>query len=113
MPSHDLQHIVGIEEVVQETFVRAFQFIQEFEWRGSGSLSAWLRGIARNIVVDAIRKKRPSHGLQVVERTAAEEVSPSKTARREIQPIKACVRGAPTRLSSSLDALSHRGPPNP
>ena len=78
-----LKGSIESEDVVQETFVRAFEVIQEFEWRGNGSFSAWLRGIARNIVVDAIRKKRPSHGLQVVERTPAEEVSPSKTARRD------------------------------
>lgn len=83
MPTSELQHIVDVEEVVQETFARAFEIIQDFEWRGNGSFSAWLRGIARNIVVDAIRKKRPSHGLQVVERTPAEEVSPSRAARRD------------------------------
>jgi RNA polymerase sigma-70 factor (ECF subfamily) len=83
LPGHNLRHIVDLEEVVQETFVRAFESIRDFEWRGDGSFSAWLRGIARNIVVDAIRRKRPSHGLQVVERTAADDVSPSRSARRD------------------------------
>lgn len=81
--SQDLHRVVEIDEVIQETFVRAFESIEGFQWRGEGSFSAWLRGIARNIVMDAIRKKRPDHGLQVVERAPAGDVSPSRAARRD------------------------------
>lgn len=83
MSGRGFEHVIDLEDVVQEACVRAFESIREFEWRGDGSFSAWLRGIARNIVVDAIRKKRPSHGLQVVDRIPDEEVPPSRTARRE------------------------------
>ncbi len=30
MPTSELQHIVDVEEVVQETFARAFEIIQDF-----------------------------------------------------------------------------------
>ena len=43
-----IEHIVDLEEVLQETVVRGFESIQSFEWQGDDSFSAWLRGIARH-----------------------------------------------------------------
>jgi RNA polymerase sigma-70 factor (ECF subfamily) len=46
----------GAEEVVQDTFVRAFSSLDTF--RGDSSLRTWLFTIARRLVVDRRRKSR-------------------------------------------------------
>ncbi len=79
----EIRAILDVDGIVQEVFLRAFESIEDFQWRGDGSFSAWLRGIARNVVLNLIRKKRPSHGLQIVEEMPAANVSPSRVARRE------------------------------
>lgn len=52
------------EEVVQETFVRAWQSREKFD-AGRGSRRTWLFAITRNLVIDAVRKRaaRPSGPL--------------------------------------------------
>ncbi|MBA2441326.1 MAG: sigma-70 family RNA polymerase sigma factor, partial [Rubrobacter sp.] len=52
------------EEVVQETFVRAWQSRERFD-AGRGSRRTWLFAIARNLMIDAVRKRnaRPSGPL--------------------------------------------------
>jgi RNA polymerase sigma-70 factor (ECF subfamily) len=45
------------EDVLQETLTCAFQALDKFTWRGKGSFSAWLRGIAEHVISNAARKK--------------------------------------------------------
>ena len=77
-----LRDNLAVEELVQETFVIAFQSIEKFEWRGEGSLVAWLGGIARNVVYTAVRKARKKRPLEIVRDIAAGDPSPSKVVRR-------------------------------
>lgn len=49
-----------IEDLVSETFVRALENIQHFEYRGEFSFGAWLMGIAHNIVREFYRKQPPT-----------------------------------------------------
>lgn len=49
------------EDVVQETFVRAWRSPRGFE-PDQGSLRTWLFAIARNSVVDAMRRRRVREG---------------------------------------------------
>src|SRR5690349_25028520 len=46
------------EDVVQETYVRAFTHLAEF--RGESSLSTWLSRIAMNEALGRLRRERPS-----------------------------------------------------
>src|ERR1700747_2589174 len=48
------------EDVVQETYVRAFTHLAEF--RGSSSLSTWLSRIAMNEALGRLRRERPRGG---------------------------------------------------
>ena len=73
---------LAVEELVQETFVIAFESIDSFEWRSEGSLVAWLGGIARNVVYTAVRKARKKRPLEIVRNIAAGDPSPSKVVRR-------------------------------
>jgi RNA polymerase sigma-70 factor (ECF subfamily) len=42
------------EDITEEAFLRAFQAIGSFKWKGT-SFSAWLITIARNLIVDLMR----------------------------------------------------------
>jgi RNA polymerase sigma-70 factor, ECF subfamily len=58
----------GADEVVQDTFVRAFQSLESF--RGDSSLRTWLFTIARRLVVDrrrAFRRRREVGDLDEVD----------------------------------------------
>ncbi len=46
------------EDVVQETYVRAFTHLQDF--RGDSSLATWLARIAMNEALGRLRRRRPS-----------------------------------------------------
>ena len=45
------------EDVVQETYVRAFTHLEQF--RGDSSLSTWLSRIAMNEALGRLRRQRP------------------------------------------------------
>src|SRR3954470_23800716 len=49
------------EDIVQETYVRAFRNLQSF--RGDARLSTWLTRIALNEAVDRLRRRRPQVDL--------------------------------------------------
>lgn len=113
--SRDIEHIIDVEEVLQEAVVRGLRSIRSFEWQGEDSFSAWLRGIARNIVLDAIRRKRPHYGLTTVESAAPSDGSPSKALRRDerFERLKRTLQGLrpdhrEVLLLSRIDGLSVR-----
>jgi RNA polymerase sigma-70 factor, ECF subfamily len=64
-----------IDEVVQDTFVRAFESLAQF--RGASSLRTWLFAIARRQVLDRQRKGRRGRVMQLLaEGDAATEFDP-------------------------------------
>jgi RNA polymerase sigma-70 factor (ECF subfamily) len=66
---------LGIEEIVQDTFVRAFGSLASF--RGESSLRTWLFTIARRLVADARRAHRRQRDVaEVQEGDAATEYDP-------------------------------------
>src|SRR4051812_10617406 len=85
------------EDVVQETYVRAFTHLAEF--RGESSLSTWLSRIAMNEALGRLRRERPSVELSSLPQGALEAQiiqfplmsaadDPEKTmAQREIQHV--------------------------
>lgn len=51
----DLGQRVEVEDVLQETFMRAFESIQNFQWRSKGSFYSWLCSIAEHVLQDFAR----------------------------------------------------------
>ncbi len=49
-----------VEDLAQETFVRAFSAIETFGSDGRTHLSAWLLTIATRLAIDALRKRAPT-----------------------------------------------------
>jgi len=54
---------VESEDLLQETFLRAFRSIGRFEGADEGSFLAWLRAIADHVVLDHVRKLRAGDGI--------------------------------------------------
>ena len=74
---------VEVDDVVQETFVQAFGAIDRFTWRGEDSLYPWLYGIARKVTLKFSEKADKIRNLEIPERVAADDVAPSRAARRD------------------------------
>ncbi len=70
------------EEILQETFVRAFESLDRFEWRGKGSFLPWLYGIAKNVIGKAVRGTHKKRYIELGDRIPGGGVSPSKAVRR-------------------------------
>lgn len=85
-----------VEDVVQETFAKAFQHIERLKWRGEDAFFSWLAGIAQNVILSASRKTRRAH-LRLEQDIEASGVSPSRGLGREERL---------GRLQRALDGLS-------
>src|SRR5256885_11257873 len=84
------------EDVVQETYVRAFTHLEQF--RGDSSLSTWLSRIAMNEALGRLRRQRPGvewstlpQGVleaQIIQFPLTSSEDPEKSmAQREIQHV--------------------------
>ena len=49
----------GVEDLAQETFLRAFRALADFDPRGPARLSTWLLTIATRLCLDALRRRVP------------------------------------------------------
>ena len=88
---------VEVDDVYQETLLRAYQTITNFEWRGRDSLLHWLGGIAENVILHLARKRARERRVPLEADVPAEVVSPSRAISREERF---------QRLEDSLDELS-------
>lgn len=46
------------QDLLQEAFIKAFDTIGSFEWKGNGSLRAWVTRIAVNLSLNHLRKNK-------------------------------------------------------
>jgi RNA polymerase sigma-70 factor (ECF subfamily) len=71
------------EDVLQETFFRAFRSIEKFEWQGEKSFESWLYGIAFKIILHSARERGKWNMLRIVQDPPGAGLSPSHQQRRE------------------------------
>jgi RNA polymerase sigma-70 factor (ECF subfamily) len=72
-----------VDDVLQETFAKAFQMIEKLRWQGEESFYRWLASIAEHLIWNASQKsaRRP---LELKEEPlAGSSASPSKALRRK------------------------------
>jgi RNA polymerase sigma-70 factor (ECF subfamily) len=95
------------EDVVQETYVRAFGSIAAF--RGEASLSTWLTRIALNEALDRKRRRRPEVDLAVLDdpkNRLEDSVVPLFPSQAEGNPEKQSARAEIRRLvEAAVEAL--------
>ena len=48
-----------VKDILQDAFIKIFQSMDRFSWRGEGSLKAWMTRIVVNDSLKALRKKKP------------------------------------------------------
>lgn len=48
----------GVKDVLQDSFIKIFQSLDKFEWRGEGSLKSWMTRIAVNECLKRLRDSR-------------------------------------------------------
>jgi RNA polymerase sigma-70 factor (ECF subfamily) len=68
-----------VEDLAQETFLRAFRALPAFDPEGPARTSTWLLTIATRLALDAKKKKRPE---PVARELASESSSPERLARQ-------------------------------
>ena len=54
----DLLRSFDVEDLIQETCIRAMRSVHAFDWSQTGGFDSWLTEIARNCLIDAVRKAR-------------------------------------------------------
>jgi RNA polymerase sigma-70 factor, ECF subfamily len=94
------------EDVVQETFLKAFRQIHRFELRSS--FKTWLYRIAVNCSTDVLRQ-RPKMATVVALETAPDEDRPGEAIAAEAPPPDQVVFGAEIqrKVASALEELSY------
>lgn len=73
------------EELSQETFIRAYQRIADFE--GNARFSTWLYAIARNLCLDHLKRRRPAE-IQEEADVAASDPTPEETVSSQQDMIR-------------------------
>ncbi|MBI4601056.1 MAG: sigma-70 family RNA polymerase sigma factor [Planctomycetes bacterium] len=74
---------LDVDDVLQEAFVRVWQAMGSFRWRGEGSFAGWLGTIAERVILEASRRARHGPVLELVRDLPGSGTSPSKGPRRE------------------------------
>ena len=70
-----MQSLISIDDILQETFFRAFQQITRFQPKSDQSFLAWLKTIAESRLIDAIKhQRRQKRGGQMRRVEAAQDV---------------------------------------
>ncbi len=67
---------LSVDELVNDTFSRAFESLERYHGEDSNAFFGWLAGIAKNVVLKSLRRLGRSEGLKVVENRAADLISP-------------------------------------
>lgn len=91
-----LHAVTEVDDVMQETMVRALESIGTYQWRGKGSFVRWLGGIAENVIRKAAQKMARRGRLHLAAEPIGHGESPTKALRREERF---------DRLESSLESL--------
>jgi RNA polymerase sigma-70 factor (ECF subfamily) len=91
-----LREKLDAEDVLQETLLRAFQSMKEFQWQGEDSFRRWIQGISANFILHSARKYGLRTTFRIDRDPVAGDISPSRQHRREERF---------DRLKKSLDEL--------
>lgn len=78
-------HQVEVEDVLQETCLRALQSLGRFEWKGNDPLFPWLRQIAEHVILEVASRQKRKGTIALDSAVAVEDnaTTPSRTIRRE------------------------------
>ena len=72
------------EDLAQDVFIKAFQALSRYNWRGV-PFSAWLLRIARNVLIDYVRKQKKRASVSLDEARVPGGVDPMLLAERNLE----------------------------
>ena len=72
-----------VDDILQETFTRAFESLDRFDWRGDASFIRWLGAIAENLILKYAKKQRRAPKLCLNRDIPGSDTSPSTALRRD------------------------------
>ncbi len=84
----------ALHDVLQESFIKIYTSIGRFEYRGAGSLRAWLSRIVVNTALDSLDKEMKFSTQPLHENIPQEEEPPTDDI--EIEVIHRLIRSLPT-----------------
>lgn len=93
-----LRQRIEVEDVLQETYLKAFQALPSFEDRGRDAFFHWLRGIAENLLLYWARQYKRTSKRRLEDDVPGSHTSPSRGLRRK------------ERFERLQEALSHLSP---
>jgi len=105
--SASLRQRVEVDDIVQETMLRAFREFDRFTWQGSGSFMRWLSRIAEHVIIDTARyHERGKRNAELVRFRS--ESNPAGPEPADSMTPSRCFSGRERLqlLVGSLDALS-------
>lgn len=104
-----LLHIIGryisdrstAHDLLHDTFLKVFDKIETFEYRGAGSLAAWLNRIAGNEALMHLRKESrwadfPAEEMNLKDETDNEEPEAELVQNLSYEQILSCIHRLPT-----------------
>ena len=85
------------EDVLQETFVKIFQTIGKFTYKGEGSLLAWMTRMVVNASIDVLRKRgrNGTVSLEEVKDIKESEVTPEGVRKIPLEVLTAMISELP------------------
>jgi RNA polymerase sigma-70 factor (ECF subfamily) len=92
------------EDLTQQVFLKAFQSITSFQWRGV-PFSSWLFRMAHNQVVDYLRKRSREKALPLDEARMGGDIDPASLAEHRLTLEQ--LRAASQRLSPAQQEVLH------
>lgn len=78
-----LKGVVEVDDVIQESSLRAFRSLSRFNWEGQGSFFRWLKGIAEHVILETASTQRRRPTFQLDHDEPEENPSCGKALRRE------------------------------
>jgi RNA polymerase sigma-70 factor (ECF subfamily) len=75
---------VEAEDMTQQVFVKAYQSIHSFKWKGA-PFSAWLFRIAHNLVIDHARKAKKRLTVPLEESSVSSDSNPQLETERRLE----------------------------
>lgn len=81
--SKRLRKVIDVDDIVQDTFARAFQRLDRIQWQGEKAFSSWLCGIALNVVRESSRHYLKVDVESQNQEYAGSAATPSRHQRRD------------------------------
>lgn len=100
-----------VDDLAQETFLRAYRALPRFDPEGTAKLSTWLLTIATNLALDERKKKRlPTADLELAEQRPSNASPEADHARQELRiALERAARALPDDQCAALVLAEFHG----